>query len=88
MARQKWPEGADQKEYPKIGYQPTSDPRELKLALRFTLSEPVTAAIPPGDERLFSQALRVAQNFQPLNEEERLELKELSEGLNPIFPGF
>ena len=88
MARQRWPEGADRKEFPKPGYQPTSHPKELELALRFTLSEPITAAIPPGDERLFSQALRVAQDFQPLNQEERIELKGLSEGLKPIFPGF
>ena len=36
------------------------------MGLRFTLSHPVTAAIPPGDETLFAMALKIAASFQPL----------------------
>lgn len=85
LARQVWPEDADRAEYPKCWYQPVTHPKELELALRFTLSEPLTAAIPPGDERLFRQALKVAQDFRPLSEEERIALRVLSEGLTPIM---
>lgn len=85
LARQSWPEDADRNEYPKCWYQPVTHPKELELALRFTLSEPVTAAIPPGDERLFRRALKVAQDFRPLNEEERIAIRVLSEGLTPIM---
>jgi hypothetical protein len=85
MARQAWPQEANRGEYPKCWYQPTSDPEELALALRFTLSEPITAAVPPGDERLFRRALEVARDFRPLTEEERVALKERTQDLTPIF---
>jgi predicted aldo/keto reductase-like oxidoreductase len=85
LARQVWPEEANRAEYPKCWYQPVTHPKELELALRFTLSEPLTAAIPPGDERLFRQALKVARDFRPLNEEERIAIRVLSEGLTPIM---
>src|SRR4051794_7840700 len=53
MARQKWPEGADKTAWPKCWYEPCTDPAEASLALRFTLSQPVTAAVPPGEASLF-----------------------------------
>lgn len=84
MARQPWPEGAE-RVYPKCWYQPTSDPQEAALALRFTLSEPITAAIPPGDERLFRLALDLALDFQPLSDPERETVRQLAAQLKPIF---
>lgn len=72
-------------EYPKCWYEPVTEPDEIALALRFTLSEPITAAIPPGDIRLFRQALDIANKFQPLTDEEREILKRRAEGLEPIF---
>ena len=77
--------GDEKKEYPKCWYKPVSDPAETNLALRFTLSEPITAAIPPGDVRLFRRALDIGAEFQPLTNEERDMLKKRAEGLNPIF---
>src|SRR5919199_1767824 len=53
MARQKWPEWADRQAWPKCWYEPCADPVEASLALRFTLSQPITAAIPPGEPALF-----------------------------------
>ena len=47
MARQKWQlpgQEVEQKKFPKIWYQPLTDSREIDLALRFTLSQPITAA--------------------------------------------
>jgi aryl-alcohol dehydrogenase-like predicted oxidoreductase len=85
MARAQWPEGADRASYPKCWYQPVTDPEEAALALRFTLSQPVTAAVPPGDARLFKIALDVAENFTPLTEEEKAELTRRASGLSPIF---
>jgi len=84
MARTPWPEGA-KRDHPKCWYQPAGDPEEARLALRFTLSEPITAAVPPGDERLFELALSVAEEFKPLSEEERKALLARAAGLQPIF---
>ncbi len=84
MARGPWPRGA-KREYPGCWYQPCPDPEEAALALRFTLSQPVTAAIPPGDVSLFTMAVGIAQNFRPINESEAQALREKSKGIQPIF---
>ena len=75
MARTVWP--ADQRHNhpePKCWYQPARFPDEASLGLRWTLGHPITAAIPPGDERYFRLAMNVAQNYKPLEaaEEEAL----------------
>jgi len=86
MARQNWPESCAERElYPKCWYQPLTDPREVDLALRFTLSQPVTAALPPGDEALFRLALDAAPRFSPLTPAELQELVRLADSLDPIF---
>ena len=86
LARQRWPEKDPQKaKYSACWYQPLSDPHEAELGLRFTLSQPVTAAIPPGEESLFRLALDIASKFRPITEPELAELKTLAAGLNPIF---
>jgi predicted aldo/keto reductase-like oxidoreductase len=73
LAYTKWPEGA-RKTYPKCWYQPVEQGDLARQALRFTLSEDVTAAIPPGDERLFQMALEQASEFEPLSAAERQKL--------------
>ncbi len=85
MARQKWPDGADRSQFPKCWYEPCLDDREVRLALRFTLSQPVTSAIPPGEMEFFETAVSVAADFQPLEEAEREELRQRAVGLTPFF---
>jgi hypothetical protein len=53
--------------------------------LRFTLSQPVTAALPPGEESLFRVALDLAAKFQPLAAAELQELQALAASLDPVF---
>ena len=84
MARRPWQKGADRTNS-KTWYEPLTDPEEANKGLRFTLSHPVTAAIPPGDEKLFSLALRLAQDFKPLNNEEIEEIKMKGLNTEPIF---
>ena len=84
MARTNWKDGAD-RPYPHCWYEPLTDPRLAELALRFTLSQPITAAIPPGDPRLFRLAMDLADRFQPITEPELAELKSYARGLQPIF---
>ena len=86
LARQQWPKNDPNRDnFKKCWYQPLSDPKEAGLGLKFTLSQPVTAAIPPGEEKLFTLALDIAMNFRPLTSEENEKLKILASKLNPIF---
>ena len=55
------------------------------LGLRFTLSHPITAAIPPGDENLFRMALQLAARFTPLSPSEAETLKQKAMKSVPIF---
>jgi aryl-alcohol dehydrogenase-like predicted oxidoreductase len=84
MARTHWAEGQP-RTFDKTWYEPISDPEEAALALRFTLSQPITAAIPPGEASLFRLALEVAERFQPLTAEEGEELRRRAGSLQPIF---
>jgi aryl-alcohol dehydrogenase-like predicted oxidoreductase len=86
LARQKWPEQSlEKKRSPKLWYQPLIDPRQIELALRFTLSQPVTAALPPGEEALFRLALDLAPRFTPVTPAELNELELLASTLDPVF---
>ncbi len=85
MAKGPWPEGADKSAYPKCWYQPLTDINDIRMALRFTLSHPVTAAIPPGQPVLFNKALSLAQELPPLTSEEEKSIKEKAMKGTPLF---
>ena len=87
MARTTWPDGPPgrERQYPNCWYQPISDPAEAALALRWTLARGATAAIPPGDDRLFTIAMNVAAIERPLEGKEEAALRELASRLAPIF---
>jgi predicted aldo/keto reductase-like oxidoreductase len=86
MAKTVWP--ADESKnhpLPKCWYQPAAFPDEASLGLRWTLGHPITAAVPPGDERYFRLAMDVAQNFKPLEAREEQALLAGGHGVEPIF---
>jgi aryl-alcohol dehydrogenase-like predicted oxidoreductase len=87
MAKTVWP--ADQQKNhpsdPKCWYKPAAFPNEASLGLRWTLGHPITAAIPPGEERYLRLAMDVAQNFKPLNAGEEEALLKGAPGVEPIF---
>jgi aryl-alcohol dehydrogenase-like predicted oxidoreductase len=86
MAKTTW--SADQKKNhpePKCWYQPAAYPNEAALGLRWTLGHPVTAALPPGDEKYFRLAMDVAQNYKPLEPHEETALLSGAVGAEPIF---
>lgn len=86
LARQQWPKDDPmRKQYPKCWYQPLTDRDEAKLALYFTLSQPITAAIPPGEESLFRMAMELAMGFRPVSQQEKQTLQQMAQSLNPIF---
>jgi len=86
LARQRWPKGdPSRKAYPKCWYQPLTERDEAKLGLTFTLSQPVTAAIPPGEESLFRMALDLAMSLRPISERDSAKVEQMAQSLNPIF---
>jgi aryl-alcohol dehydrogenase-like predicted oxidoreductase len=84
MAHGPWRKG-ERRKYPNCWYRPIEDRSLARQALRFTLSEGVTAAIPPGDERLLRMALELADDLPPLSAGERRELLEGTRGLRPLL---
>jgi hypothetical protein len=88
LAFGKWP--AEMKEsdrkYPKCWYQPIDDREMARLALRFTLNQEITAAVPPGEERIFDLALELASVPLPkLSATELTGLKTRISSLEPVF---
>ena len=86
MAKTPWPT-SEKKHHPydKCWYKPTTLPKQAELALRWTLSQPVAAAIPPGDIEYFRLAMNVAERFTPVNAEETKTLMSQAKGLQPLF---
>ncbi|MBC7528758.1 MAG: aldo/keto reductase [Chthonomonadaceae bacterium] len=85
MAKTGWKTGADRSRTPHVWYEPLEDKRLAEIALRYTLSMPVTATVPPGDLRLFRWALEFAERYTPITPEEKAELLQEAKGLEPIF---
>jgi len=88
LAFGQWPADMKQsdRKYPKCWYQPIDDREMARLALRFTLNQEITAAVPPGDERIFDLALELASGPLPeLNAAELTALKTRISSLEPVF---
>ncbi len=86
MAKTPWPASAKKNHpYGKCWYEPATLPKQAALALRWTLSQPVTAAIPPGDIDYFRLAMKVAERFTPVNASETKTLMAQAKGLQPLF---
>jgi predicted aldo/keto reductase-like oxidoreductase len=71
--------------FPNVWYRPISDEETMHLALRYTLSKDLTAAIPPGEIELFWKAFDIAKNFTPITEAEKEKLIALAEKTQPVF---
>ncbi len=84
MAHGPWKK-TEKRKYPNCWYRPIEDREMARQALRFTLTENVTATIPPGDERLFRMALDIAHDLPPLSANERKELLAGARGLRPLM---
>ncbi|MFC1764820.1 aldo/keto reductase [Planctomycetota bacterium] len=86
LAYTRWASKEEKKaNQPKCWYQPIDDLSQARQALRFTLSEDITAAIPPGDERIYRIAETLATQFMPLSSDEKAALLASSKNISPIF---
>ena len=70
--------------YDRCWYDPVDNPDLADLALRYTLSQPITAAIPPGDPKLFEMAVSIGESFTPITESEIEHLKTQTRGVAPL----
>ena len=86
LASTKWqPDDPMKKEYPLCWYKPLTDAKQAELALTWTLSQDITAAIPPGHEGLFRMCLDFAVRFKPMTPMQETEARELAKTFKPIF---
>ncbi len=85
MAKGVWPKNADKSKYPKCWYEPVTSEEDILSGLRFTLSHPVAAAIPPGQPELFRSALSLRDQLKPMKNEELELIKSRALKENPIF---
>jgi predicted aldo/keto reductase-like oxidoreductase len=84
MAASPWAEG-EEHTYQKAWYKPATS-KDLRLrALRYTLSQNISATIPPGHYELYQEALETASSFVPMNEAEQQALLDEARGLPPLF---
>ncbi|NSW90710.1 MAG: aldo/keto reductase [Firmicutes bacterium] len=84
MAKTLWKERNERK-YEKCWYEPIDDEELAKLAIRYTLSKPITSAITPGYMKFLRWAIDAAQDFKPLSKEEEKELSIMSKNITPVF---
>ena len=85
LARRLW--GTDEMHsWPKCWYTPVENHEEADLALRFTLSQSVTAAVSPSHAELLWWMCDTADKLTPLSPAEYARLEQMSKGLEPVFP--
>jgi len=86
LVRQKWPKDApDRKEWSRVWYQPATEMDEADLAVRWALSRPIVAVLPPADERLHRLAFDIGMKLRPITPEEETTAKAWAEEMNPLF---
>lgn len=87
MAYRPWPKGTARaaSKYPKCWYEPLDELEKAQLALRWTLSQEITAAVPPGDERLFDMAMEIGAGYKPLNRKEQADVLAMAKTTEPLF---
>ena len=86
LCKRPWRDEAEKKAWPKCWYKPVDTPEEASLALRWTLSLPVTAAVSPSHAELLWWACDAADKFTPLSKGESEELARKAGTLGTIFP--
>jgi predicted aldo/keto reductase-like oxidoreductase len=84
LAYTRVPEG-ESSPYEKTWYIPNEDEIISDLALKWTFSQGITAAIPPGEYKFWDRAVNIAQNLTELSMEQLVQIEKASEGVVPLF---
>jgi len=85
LAKRSWGDG-EKRAWPKCWYAPVDTKEEAALALRWTLSQGVTAAVSPSHAELLWWMCDAAEKYKPISEKESAGLKKSAKGLKVIFP--
>jgi aryl-alcohol dehydrogenase-like predicted oxidoreductase len=85
LAKRRWKED-EQRRWSKAWYSPVDTYEEASLAVRFTLSKPITAGTSPGHMELLTWMCDAADQFTPLTPQEDADLARRAQDLDPIFP--
>jgi predicted aldo/keto reductase-like oxidoreductase len=75
----------EEKVYPNCWYRPVMDDETLSMAFRYTLSLGVTAAVSPGEARLFWKGVEIAKRYKPITDTEKEKLMALAKITEPVF---
>jgi aryl-alcohol dehydrogenase-like predicted oxidoreductase len=75
----------EERPWPKCWYVPVDDPAEAQMALNWTLSLDVTAAVSPSHAELLWWMCDAADRYCSLSDEERKEVATRSVKLQPLF---
>ena len=78
-------EKGEEKIFKNVWYRPIQDEEVMKMALKYTLSKNITAAVPPGKNTLFLKALEFMNEYKPISETETNNLLALAKNTKPIF---
>ncbi len=85
-AKGRWADGQDREHAHRYGtwYEPFDDAEDLRKSLWFTLSQDITAAVLPGELKLWPMLISAAQKFKPLSKEEQQQYMDEVAGLEPL----
>ena len=67
-------EEGEEKIFKNVWYRPIQDEEVMKMALKYTLSKNITAAVPPGKNTLFLKALEFMNDYKPITESGNTEI--------------
>ena len=88
LAHRNWKDDENEDKYPNCWYKPIYDNPDLAaMALKFTLKQPVSVALSPGDVRMLRLGLDIIEDKQEieLSDREYRELEKLAQDTDPIF---
>ncbi len=75
----------EEKIFKNVWYRPVLDEEVMKMALKYSLSKNITAAVPPGKNTLFLKALEFMNGYKPITEQETQKLLALAKVTEPVF---
>jgi aryl-alcohol dehydrogenase-like predicted oxidoreductase len=87
LCKQRWQRSGWHRERRRYGlwYEPVSDKPDDELVMRWTLSRPITAMIPPGHPDLLRRAIQIGRSFAPLSDEQTRRVEAMAGKVQPMF---
>jgi predicted aldo/keto reductase-like oxidoreductase len=84
VAKRAW-EGAQASSHPyNTWYEPFDDAAEIERSLRYTLSQDITAAVLPGELKLWPMIIDAAKRFKPLTAKEQQDVMQGVKQFQPL----